>query len=346
MLNIQLPVQDPAIFPPSPTELCNVVFNHSFTHETVYTTPLTTFQSKNVIPSNIPFYDGLQVPSPTPDEFNAMSALWNAFNDSDEENMTVPQMRTRRQIAVDVAAFGAYGVDTIASTVDGVVLRISHSSMHVARSLLGAVFTRHAGFFCTMTVSTPKLAALESRTPKPSDITSVLALGSAARAILETPNAGGDSIVSECASVESLTRTLFGNTATQLLATEMNVQYAPSGGSMTDYLVRWGYTNVSVSVTRVFDATTNTRVSTALATRILEKKLQGIQFARRALFAPVRGRDCAWMLHVFVPRGGDAKTVRHAWKRLASGIRNGVVVVVTVWSERLLYDRTVNNKRK
>ncbi|KAJ3128399.1 hypothetical protein HK100_009193 [Physocladia obscura] len=286
--------------------------------------------------------------APTPNEFNAISALWDAFNDSDEEDISVPRIRTRRQIAVDVAAFGAYGVDTIASAVDGVVLRISHSSMHVARSLIGAVFTRHAGFLCTMTASAPKLTAIASKTPTRREITSVLALGPAAHAVFETPNAGGDSIVSECASVELLTRTLFGNTTTQLLATEMDVRYAPSGGSMTDYLVRWGCVSVSVSVTRVFDATTpkKVRVSTELAARILEKKLRGIQFARRALFAPVRGRDCAWVLHAFVLRGCDAKTMRCAWKRLSSEIREGVVVIVTVWSERLLYDRTLNHGRK
>ncbi|KAJ3340393.1 hypothetical protein HDU83_007106 [Entophlyctis luteolus] len=169
----------------------------------------------------------------------------------------------------------------------------------------------------------------------------MFSLSPAACAVLKTPNAGGDSVVSESASVEVLSRALFCSErgGVELLATEMEVRYAPSGGAMTDYLLRWRSgkggddgTPVSVSATRVFDA--------ADASRVIEKKLRGVVYARQSLFAPVCGEECAWVLHVFVADGSVAKAVRAAWRKTERSLRCGVVVVVTVWREQMLYERT------
>ncbi|KAI9328852.1 hypothetical protein BDR26DRAFT_873469 [Obelidium mucronatum] len=273
-----------------------------------------------------------------------MAGLWEAVCDSndhtndDYHNSTLQSLLLSRKQILQLHKFAAYGVDTVTCPTDGVVARMPHSSLYVARSLLGSAYCRHSGFFCIMTTTTtttkptttttvPTTTLKTSPEPSSSSRTLNFALGPAARQVLLTPNAGGDSIVSECLSVELLSRLVFANDACTLVATEMDAKYYPSGGSMTDYVIRWGHSaNVSVSVTRVFDGAT--------------KKLRGVAFARRSLFAPVCGTDCSWVLHVFVPNGKVAKVVKRAWTKVDERVRGGVVVVVTIWSESVLYDRT------
>ncbi|ORY50418.1 hypothetical protein BCR33DRAFT_713228 [Rhizoclosmatium globosum] len=216
---------------------------------------------------------------------------------------------------------------------------MSHSALYVARSLVGSRFLKHPGFFCVMTTTRNKSSAVSLlKKGKCSAVDRLenmsIKLGEAAHQVLVTPNAGGDSVVSECLSVEVLSRLLFSNDTT-LIATEMDIRYFPSGGSMTDYLIKWGTANVSVSVTRVFDG-----ADLDGASRILEKKLRGVAFARKSLFAPVQGSECSWILHIFVPNGKVAKLVKKAWGKLDESVRGGVVVVVTIWKETALYDRT------
>ncbi|KAJ3029597.1 UNVERIFIED_CONTAM: hypothetical protein HDU68_011721 [Siphonaria sp. JEL0065] len=284
--------------------------------------------------------------------FQVLAGLWEAVCEDEQDNnndystatstLTLTFLLSRRQI-LQLHKFGAYGVDTVSCATDGVVARMTHSGLYVARSLLASAYCRHAGFFCYMTTTRNKKSTMKNTTATktfPKTAQSLVeglnfALSTAARDVLLTPNAGGDSVVSECLSVELLSRMLFSND-TALVATEMDAKYYPSGGSMTDYVIRWGQSaNVSVSVTRVFDGATF-----ADAARILTKKLQGITFARRTLFAPVRGTDCSWVLHIFVPNGRVGKLVKRAWSKVDEKVRGGVVVIVTIWNEPALYERT------
>ncbi|KAJ3223016.1 hypothetical protein HDU81_009460 [Chytriomyces hyalinus] len=278
------------------------------------------------------------------DPFHALSALWNAVCDSDEEEggPSSATILTRRRFlraarTVPVHEFGAYGIDTFISPVDGLILRMSRASLHIARNVLsGFGEWRNAACLFTMTATLPKTVGLQR-----GSVMKRLVLGSAAHAVAVTPNAGGDSVVSECASVEVLARSLFSGSRMTLLATEMDVKYYPSGGSMTDYLVMWNSVPVSVSVTRAFDGGTcgNNKFSFAQATRLLRKKLVGISNARRTLFEPVRGVECSWVLHVFVPNGSIAKMVRLAWGKLDFKVKVGVTVLVTIWKDPSLYER-------
>ncbi|KAJ3017673.1 UNVERIFIED_CONTAM: hypothetical protein HDU68_011522 [Siphonaria sp. JEL0065] len=297
---------------------------------------------ENTISSPVEEHNSLQV----------LAGLWEAVCEDEHDNnsdylttstSTLTFLLSRRQM-FQLHKFGAYGVDTVSCATDGVVARMTHSGLYVVRSLLASAYCHHAGFFCYMTTtqnkkSTSKTTSTATKT-FPKTAQSLIqglnfALSTAACDVLLTPNAGGDSVVSECLSVELLSRMLFSND-TALVATEMDAKYYPSGGSMTDYVIRWGQAaNVSVSVTRVFDGATF-----ADAARILTKKLQGITFARRSLFAPVRGRDCSWVLHLFVPNGRVAKLVKRAWSKVDAKARGGVVVIVTIWNEPALYERT------
>ncbi|TPX77532.1 hypothetical protein CcCBS67573_g01197 [Chytriomyces confervae] len=298
------------------------------------------------------------------DPFYALSGLWNAVCDSDEEehdassSTAATTILTRRRFlkatrGVPVHEFGAYGIDTFISPVDGLILRMSRASLHFARNILSGSAVaggewRNAACLFTMTATLPKtaVAAGLQQQQRGNGLMNRLVLGSAAHAVAVTPNAGGDSVVSECASVEVLARSLFsGCSRMTLLATEMDVKYYPSGGSMTDYLVMWNSVPVSVSVTRAFDGCSSSNnnkntFSLAQATRLLKKKLLGIANARRTLFAPVRGVECSWVLHVFVPNGSIAKLVRLAFLKLDGSVKVGVTVLVTIWKDASLYART------
>ncbi|KAJ3408546.1 hypothetical protein HDU80_005263, partial [Chytriomyces hyalinus] len=294
------------------------------------------------------------------DPFYALSGLWNAVCDSDEEehdassSTAATTILTRRRFlkatrGVPVHEFGAYGIDTFISPVDGLILRMSRASLHFARNILSGSAVaggewRNAACLFTMTATLPKTAAGLQQQQRGNGLMNRLVLGSAAHAVAVTPNAGGDSVVSECASVEVLARSLFsGCSRMTLLATEMDVKYYPSGGSMTDYLVMWNSVPVSVSVTRAFDGCSSNNKNTfslAQATRLLKKKLLGIANARRTLFAPVRGVECSWVLHVFVPNGSIAKLVRLAFLKLDGSVKVGVTVLVTIWKDASLYART------
>ncbi|KAI8841887.1 hypothetical protein BJ741DRAFT_574962 [Chytriomyces cf. hyalinus JEL632] len=286
------------------------------------------------------------------DPFYALSGLWNAVCDSDEEQeqndpSSAATILTRRRFlrairTVPVHEFGAYGIDTFISPFDGLILRMSRASLHFARNILsGSREWRNAACLFTMTATLPKTAGLQ-RGGGGTGLMNRLVLGSAAHAVAVTPNAGGDSVVSECASVEILARSLFSGSRMTLLATEMDVKYYPSGGSMTDYLVLWNDSvPVSVSVTRAFDGCGNNKeFSLDQATRLLRKKLMGIANARRTLFAPVRGVECSWVLHVFVPNGSIGKMVRLAFLKLDGNVKVGVTVLVTIWKDASLYART------
>ncbi|KAI8615825.1 aspartic peptidase domain-containing protein [Chytriomyces sp. MP71] len=280
--------------------------------------------------------------------FHGLSGLWNAVCDSDDddsETRTATKRYTRRQLlrilfSVPIQEFAAYGVHVFASPADGLLLRMSHKSLHAARTLIqDARFRRVAA--CLFNMTATRVGGGDGAAFAP-------ALGSAARRVRATPNAGGDSAVSEWLSVEVLTRTLFrgGDDVEEVavLATEMEARYFPSGGSMTDYVVGWGGVAVSVSVTRAFEGggggERGKGFTCVMAARLLGKKLAGVQNARRTLYAPVRGVDCAWILHVFVPNGRVAKTVRLAWLKAPNHLKQGVSVVVTIWKEDALYVRT------
>ncbi|KAJ3146811.1 putative tRNA pseudouridine synthase Pus10 [Irineochytrium annulatum] len=164
--------------------------------------------------------------------------------------------------------------------------------------------------------------------------------------VLLTPNAGGDSLLSEALSAEWLMRAVLPGAT--LLATEMQIAYFPRGGSILDYMLRDARgRSVGVSVTRAFahERFTNnlgkvaSKFTMQQAERILTKKLVGIQFAGRNVYIPAEGVDVL-LLHVFVPDGRVAKVLRRAYAKLGKDVRGETVVVVTVCNARSIFLKT------
>ncbi|KAJ3412191.1 hypothetical protein HDV05_001101 [Chytridiales sp. JEL 0842] len=259
---------------------------------------------------------------------------------------------------------------------DSLITRVSTTSLRLAR-LTTLWSDLNLATLIVTTASLPSSLALNLPTQTtPSTFARLFHLSPAALAILTTPNAGGDSILSESLSEEVLCRTLFKGA--KLLATEMEVQYFPMGGSMTDYVLRVPFTtkktvtwkNVAVSVTRAFKYTALDKTSSGVcytvddALKLVRKKLTGVVYAGRNMYISktVLGTEGnseidKHVLHVFVPDGHTAKMVRLAYKKIRKGearwteaekedmgVIANTLVVVTVCNVRAIYSKSRRSK--
>eukprot|EP01027_Heterolobosea_sp_BB2_P001894 GEZU01002832.1.p1 GENE.GEZU01002832.1~~GEZU01002832.1.p1 ORF type:complete len:385 (-),score=85.39 GEZU01002832.1:656-1810(-) len=152
-------------------------------------------------------------------------------------------------------------------------------------------------------------------------------LSEGARKIRDTPNAGGNSVISEVLSFEIL-QACFG---AQLSKTEMEIRYFPHGSKKTDYMVRIGGRSLGVSVTRAFNFISDDLFTIKQATKILEKKLFGVLCSTQNLVVDdANDRFVQQILHVFCPSRRVARVVRDAYRQLSSAFRKNTVVVITV----------------
>lgn len=135
-----------------------------------------------------------------------------------------------------------------------------------------------------------------------------------------TPNAGGSSIKSEVLSFEMLHRCF--NAA--LDKTEMEIEYFPYGGALTDYTCRIFGLKVGVSVTRAMKF--RGKFTLEDATVLLYKKLTGVQNSTRNSL----DKWYKQVLHVWAPSTKEAKVIVRGFRRLPKYIRGNTVVLVTV----------------
>lgn len=129
---------------------------------------------------------------------------------------------------------------------------------------------------------------------------------------LTTPNAGGNSVVSEAYSIHML-QNYFGFTSI-ILETEVKywIQY-----KLVDYIGTFRGRRVGVSVTRAMTAswrTGSTDFSVANAEHLLEKKLYGLVVSRRCVDPEQSFRVC--LLHIFCQSMAVVDAVRTAFQKL------------------------------
>lgn len=138
--------------------------------------------------------------------------------------------------------------------------------------------------------------------------------------IQNTPNAGGSSVESETLSFEILKK--YFNA--KLLKTEMQVEYFPEGGSITDYVVYLFDRIIGVSVTRAmkFD---KSEFTVEDAVYLFTKKLKGIlQSSRNSLIK--------WdkqILHVWLDDERSLENLENAWLSLDSNLKSNTVLLLT-----------------
>ncbi|KAF9395152.1 hypothetical protein CPC16_009187, partial [Podila verticillata] len=143
--------------------------------------------------------------------------------------------------------------------------------------------------------------------------------------MLNTPNAGGSSLLSEVLSCEMLNRCL----GATLAKTEMEIKYLFAYQPITDYTVCLPNLSprmhVGVSVTRAFAFKGAYRRNDCR--KLLYKKLRGILASTKNV---IDERFFKQILHVWVPNGKVARTVQATYKTLPIEVTRNTVVIISV----------------
>ncbi|KAJ5073262.1 hypothetical protein M0811_08944 [Anaeramoeba ignava] len=140
--------------------------------------------------------------------------------------------------------------------------------------------------------------------------------------ILNTPNAGGNSIISETLSNEILFRSF----NSKLLATEMEIIYYPTG-KITDYAVKIHDTNFGVSVTRAMKYPPNSPYTEEDAKRLLKKKLEGVIASTKLAIKPKFKKQ---ILHIWAINSQAAESLEKAYADIDPEIKSNTIVLVTI----------------
>lgn len=126
----------------------------------------------------------------------------------------------------------------------------------------------------------------------------VITLGADAHQIVDEPNAGGASVVSEALSAEYMCR-MFNATG---VVTEMQIPYFSPHWKKVDYLINIHNERVGVSVTRAMGYPSPGAFTVEDAERLCRKKLNGLVIARAGI----------------VPTVGYCRSILHCWCQTAT----------------------------
>lgn len=163
----------------------------------------------------------------------------------------------------------------------------------------------------------PGVVFTELRPPKP---VSQMSWSNGAKRMRTCPNAGGSSEKSEVLSFELLQR-CFG---ADLQKTEMEVQYFPEGGAITDYTCEMFSTSLGVSVTRAMKYGGDFTVEDA--ERLLNKKLHGVLRSTKNTME----RWSKQILHVWATSLAVSVLIAEAYNQIPKDLKSNTVVLVTV----------------
>lgn len=195
-------------------------------------------------------------------------------------------------------------------------------------SLLLTAFTQHPGLAMLvqsdMKVTERVVDCVEAEAgikPAPDALLGADALLTAdAQRLLQVPNAGGASRISEAFSMEVLSRA-FGAT---LEKTEMQIVYWPASGAITDFSIVLDGVPLGVSVTR---ALTDPRLpfDAAAARALLVKKLGGVIRSTETCL----GAWAKQLLHIWSPSAAATEALETAYATLPHELVCDTVVLVT-----------------
>lgn len=147
-----------------------------------------------------------------------------------------------------------------------------------------------------------------------------MSLSNGAKRMRTCPNAGGSSEKSEILSFELLQK-CFG---ADLEKTEMEVQYFPEGGAITDYTCKMFSTKLGVSVTRAMKYHGDFTVEDA--ERLLNKKLTGVLKSTKNTME----RWSKQILHVWAASLAVSVLIAEAYNQIPKDLKSNTVVLVTV----------------
>ncbi|KAL8590065.1 hypothetical protein ACOMHN_034296 [Nucella lapillus] len=137
--------------------------------------------------------------------------------------------------------------------------------------------------------------------------------------LLTLPNAGGSSELSEALSFELLQRCFRAT----LVKTEMEIEYFPQGGSMTDYVCALCGSDVAVSVTRAMKY--RGAYTEEDAEKLLHKKLKGVVQSNHNAVTKWNKQ----ILHIWAATSQVANTVTAVFQRMDPKVKANTVVLIT-----------------
>jgi hypothetical protein len=151
----------------------------------------------------------------------------------------------------------------------------------------------------------------------------MITLCSGAQKVLNTPNAGGNSIWSETISFEvlaSLCRAV-------LHKTEMEIEYMP-GSKITDYSVKVFDKDIGVSVTRAMKFSKKGELFTEEdAMKLLSKKLHGVNESTKGVVSQTWEKQ---ILHIWTQQEYMSDILWNTYEKMSEEIKSNTLVVTTV----------------
>ncbi len=144
--------------------------------------------------------------------------------------------------------------------------------------------------------------------------------------IEDTPNRGGNSVLSEAISFDIL----FRCEGAALIATEAEINYDDPGGKKTDILVQIELEKVGVSVTRAYQFPPDSTYEVSTALEDLRGKLADALLSNENVH-----EDDAWsrhVLHVVAYNHQHADAIEAAWAQVLPETRGETLVLLTVSS--------------
>jgi hypothetical protein len=153
---------------------------------------------------------------------------------------------------------------------------------------------------------------------------SQISLGADAKRMLNAPNAGGSSVMSEVLSCELMCESF----SASLQRTEMEIEYWPPNSKKTDYSVSLFGRSIGVSVTRAWKLWGE--FSIADAQSLLYKKLNGIAASSSTVI-----QEHGWqkqILHVWTAHSYIAHVLAHVFENdpECEPLRQNTVLMITV----------------
>lgn len=164
-----------------------------------------------------------------------------------------------------------------------------------------------------------------------------------AQKIMDSPNAGGSSIVSEAVSFEILKNDLGAIS----VKTEMEVSYWSDHWKRCDYITRINGENVAVSVTRVAYAP-GKQLDREMALELYSKKLYGLVVARAGIMVdPIPANMSEWgppfdnkeqspdgymksILHILCRNQGEVDLLQNLYAELSEELKSDIGVIINV----------------
>lgn len=158
----------------------------------------------------------------------------------------------------------------------------------------------------------------------PNKDVSRMSLSHGATRLGSVPNAGGSSVLSEVLSFEVLQKCF----QARLVKTEMEVEYYPEGGSITDYVCDMFNTRVGVSVTRAMKFYGDFTKEDAVA--LLSKKLRGVNQSSKNTLEKWNKQ----VLHVWSANSHVTNTLVHVYDNLSVDLRSNTLVFITATTQQ------------